>query len=218
VGDIPVGVGQSAVRTEDGSLRVTVEVGPVAPAKPIAIPHAGEGVKELLAATPLVECDDPTVLTFAREAVGEERDAVKAGRAIEAYVRRRIEDKSLDVAFGSAAETARSLEGDCTEHAVLCAAMARAVGMPSRVVLGLVYLSPGSEIGGETGVFGYHMWTEVMVGEGEWMAIDAAIGSMDRTHIALGRSDLVDVNPLVDLVLPLLELVGKLEIEVLETE
>ena len=40
----------------------------------------------------------------------------------------------------TAAEVARSREGDCTEHAVLLAALARARGIPARVAMGLVYV------------------------------------------------------------------------------
>jgi transglutaminase-like putative cysteine protease len=216
--DLPGGGGQTVVRREDGSLEVTVNVGAVKPDKPFSLPVPKEAAGRFLEPAPLVESDDPLVLELAKAAVGAETDPVKAGRAIEAFVRRKISRKSLDVAFASAADTARSGEGDCTEHGVLCAALARAVGLPARVVIGLVYLPPGSEIGGETGIFGYHMWTEVMVGEDEWMAIDAAIGGMDRTHIAVARSDLVDVNPLVDLLLPLIGMMGNLRIEVVTTE
>ena len=48
--------------------------------------------------------------------------------------------RTFSQAFATAAEVAQSREGDCTEHAVLLAALARACGIPSRVAIGLVYV------------------------------------------------------------------------------
>jgi hypothetical protein len=73
----------------------------------------------------------------------------------------------------------KNREGDCTEHAVLMAAMCRAAGIPSRVAMGLVYM---------TGIFGGHAWTEVWI-EGRWYGLDATIaaGQLDPLHLTLGR-------------------------------
>jgi transglutaminase-like putative cysteine protease len=60
------------------------------------------------------------------------------------------------------------------------AAMTRAVGIPSKLVSGLVYFEGG---------FAYHMWVEVWTGDG-WYALDPTIGdgSVDATHIKLAES------------------------------
>ena len=67
-------------------------------------------------------------------------DPWEKANAINHWVYRNIRDKNFKVAFAAAGEVARNLSGDCTEHAVLAAAMCRAVGVPSRVVVGLVYV------------------------------------------------------------------------------
>jgi hypothetical protein len=54
-------------------------------------------------------------------------------------VRRHIRNPDLATVFASASETARSGQGDCSEHAVLLAALLRATGIPSRTCSGLVY-------------------------------------------------------------------------------
>jgi transglutaminase-like putative cysteine protease len=217
LGDIVTGVGQTAKRNEDGSLRVAVDARPPAGKERFELPYAGKDMASFLEPCTLLESDDPRVIALAKEAVGDEKDPIAAGKAIETLVLKRIIKKNLDVGFGSAAEVAEHLVGDCTEHGVLCAAMARAVGLPSRVVVGLVYVAPGSGYGGGAeGLFGYHMWAEVYVGGGEWLPIDAAIGVMDATHIALARSDLAKVNPVVDMTLPVLSFMGNLKIEVIE--
>ena len=77
-----------------------------------------------------------------------------AMKKIRCMAARRIEDilsalyitkKDLNIGFASAEETAKSCEGDCTEHAVLCAALGRAAGLPTRCVVGFGYIPPGEE-------------------------------------------------------------------------
>ena len=65
-------------------------------------------------------------------------------------------------------EVARSLEGDCTEHAVLLAALCRARKIPARVAFGLVYYPPQKG-------FAYHMWNEVWIAD-RWIPLDATLG------------------------------------------
>jgi hypothetical protein len=86
----------------------------------------------------------------------------------------------MGVAFASAREVLERLSGDCSEHAILMAAMARAVAIPAKVVSGIVHVN---------GQFAYHMWVEVWTGE-DWFALDATIGegSVDATHIKLAES------------------------------
>ena len=54
-------------------------------------------------------------------------------------------------------------------NAVLTAAMCRAVGIPARVVSGLIYTE---NLSGQKDVFGGHAWTEAYVG-GVWIGLDA---------------------------------------------
>ena len=79
---------------------------------------------------------------------------------------------ALGLIKGSAADVARSLEGDCTEHSVLLAALCRARKIPARVAIGLVYYQPRGEA---SPGYAYHMWTEVWVNQ-RWTPIDATLG------------------------------------------
>ncbi len=215
------GVGQSVAIQKDGSLHVTIAI-PTSPERDQQIePPVGDAsLLRYLAPAPYLEIDDAAVVALARKAVTAQTDgAVAAAAGIEALVRTHVNDKSLDVGFATAAEVARTREGDCSEHAVLCAAVARAAGLPSRVVMGLVYVPGMSAPGvGPRGAFSYHMWSEVLVAADVWKPIDAAIGGYDATHLALSRSDLATSSPVADLILPVLEVIRDLEIEVLEVE
>jgi hypothetical protein len=172
-----------------------------------------------LAKSAYLEIDDPLIGEHARRAVGDERDALACARRIELYVRRFVTDKSMDVGFATAAEVARSGEGDCSEHAMLAAALARVEGLPSRLVMGLVYVPGMSGPGvGAKGAFGYHMWTEILVARDRWLPIDAAIGGFDATHIAMAKSDLSTTSPVSQMILPLLEVIAAVRIEVVSVE
>jgi tetratricopeptide (TPR) repeat protein len=155
----------------------------------------------------MLQADDAGVRKAMEEAVGGETDAWKAAQAMEAWVFRAIQKKSMGVAFASAAEVCRDREGDCTEHAVLLAAMCRAAGIPSRVVLGLEYL---------TGIFGGHAWTDVWV-DGTWYALDATLGfgHADPLHLALGHLALAEGTYGKEMAS--LAGLGNLHVDVLET-
>ena len=76
--------------------------------------------------------------------------------------------------------------GDCTEAAVLLAALGRAAGIPTRVVSGLVYSRDAYH--GIGNVFMPHSWVLAYV-DGEWKSFDSALDRFDSTHIALVVGD-----------------------------
>jgi transglutaminase/protease-like cytokinesis protein 3 len=116
--------------------------------------------------------------------------------------------------LASAAEVAKDLSGDCTEHAVLLAAMCRARGIPARVAVGLVYVPEPSSFGG-------HMWTEVFV-RGKWIPLDATLGKggIAADHIKFADSSFSDDGDSTPLTafLPMVSVLSKLKIEVREVK
>ena len=72
--------------------------------------------------------------------------------------------------------------GDCTEHAELFVAMARAAGIPAREVAGLMWVE-------RLGAFGGHAWAEVAL-DGRWIAVDPTWGQVpaDPTHLRLAQA------------------------------
>ena len=120
-----------------------------------------------------------------------------------------MQHRNFEVAFAAANEVARDLSGDCTEHAVLAAAMCRAVGIPARVVIGLIYVD---ELNG----FGFHMWNEVFIND-RWVALDPSWdqSTVDAVHIKLSETSLDGVSPFEAFV-PVIRVMGKLQIEPLE--
>lgn len=164
-----------------------------------------------LAPNSLIQSDDSRVVAMAREAAGDESDPWLVALRLERFVHDRIESVNFTQAFATAADVARSLEGDCTEHAVLLAALARARGIPARVAIGLVY------VGNPPGL-GYHMWTEVYV-RGVWIPLDATLGrgGVGAGHLKLTAINLAGADAYTGM-LPVLRLIGQLEVELLDQQ
>ena len=95
------------------------------------------------------------------------------------FVFEHIDNKTYSRGFDVAARVAESGEGDCTEHAVLLAALARHFEYPAQVTLGVVLIENGTE------VFAYgHAWTEIFDDE-TWQLADATRLSNDESVIGI---------------------------------
>lgn len=170
-----------------------------------------------LASSTTMNIDDARVRGLKDRAMGNHGGEPPArAEAMRRFVHGFIKTKDLTVAFGTASEVARTAEGDCTEHAVLLAALLRADGIPSRVVSGLIY---ADQFAGQRGIFGYHMWTQALLeidGQRRWVDLDATLPDatpFDATHIALAVSALADADTQATL-LSIAPLLGNLDITV----
>jgi hypothetical protein len=172
-------------------------------------PTADEVDPQYLKPNTLVTSEDIRVRSLAQRVTRGLVDPWEKATRINRWVFENIKNKNFKVAFAAANDVAQNLAGDCTEHAVLAAAMCRAVGIPSRVVIGLVYVD---NLEG----FGYHMWNEVYVNR-RWVALDSTWdqSTVDAVHIKLAESSLEGVSPF-EAFLPLVRVTGKLAIEPIE--
>jgi transglutaminase-like putative cysteine protease len=170
---------------------------------------AGEVDAQYTKPNAIVTSDDVRVRSLATRVTRGLIDPWEKATAINKWVAQNVKDKNFKVAFAAASEVARNLSGDCTEHSVLAAAMCRAVGIPSRVAIGLIYVD---ELEG----FGYHMWAEVYVNN-RWVAIDPSFDqtTVDAVHIKLADTSLDGVAPF-EAFLPVVSVVGRLTIEPIE--
>lgn len=165
--------------------------------------RTGDGAADLpgeqhLAASIAVDHADPAVQSMVERVVHkltDPSDPVAYARASSLLVSSHLRGATLSVGNATASEAARTGQGDCTECAVLLAAMLRARGIPSRCVYGLVYSE--EPFLDQQGVFVFHMWTQAWIptpdGEtgaetGYWLDIDAAMLTYSAGHLALGVS------------------------------
>lgn len=179
--NLPATTGQSVSQQKDGTLTVTV--GPTPMPRGDALPYKGKDpvALEALKPTRYLQSGQKEVLDLAHKSIGDTKDAGEAASRIETFVRQYITKKDLSVGYATAADVVQSKQGDCTEHAILTAAMCQAVGIPAQVVAGIVYVP---KWGSQQDVFVPHAWTQVMIGD-HWVALDSALSGFDAGHIAL---------------------------------
>ena len=167
-----------------------------------ALPSGGRrAMRELTMAEPLVQSGHPEIVRLANRLTGGQGDPRIVAERINRWVHDSLE-KRITFGIPSALQVLRSRSGDCNEHAQLYIALARAAGIPARVVAGLAYLD---------GKFYYHAWPEIYLRD--WVAVDPTFGQFpaDASHLrlvvgGLGRQA------------ELLRLLGKLRVDVVSAE
>jgi transglutaminase/protease-like cytokinesis protein 3 len=150
-----------------------------APPRGVALPVDPAGVPpEYLKATAFIQSEDPAVKQAARRAIGDAKDVFTATSRLANYVFRHVRDEYVP-SYSNALEALESGRGDCTEHSILFVALARSLGIPARVAVGIAYWPPGDG-------FGWHAWAEVYAGGG-WYSVDPTWNQpiADATHIKL---------------------------------
>jgi hypothetical protein len=185
-------------QVRDGST-VTITRPAVAVLGSYVLPYGGADLAAELAPSAFLQSTHPRVQAAARAAIGSERDAKRAAALLNDWVFEHVR-KVPTVSLPNALQVLEMGAGDCNEHAVLFAALARAVGLPARVIAGAVYLD---------GAFFYHAWCEVWLTR--WVPVDPTFHQFpaDATHIKFvvgGPEEHV----------AMMEVVGRLAVEVLD--
>jgi hypothetical protein len=157
--------------------------------------------KIFLDPSPFIQSDHEKIQNLAQEIIGNDTDTIlaKSNKLIN-WVHKNLEKRPV-LSLPDALSTLENRVGDCNEHAVLLAALARAAGIPARVEAGLVYLN---------GRFYYHAWNLLYLGR--WITADALFGQMpsDVTHIRFttGAQQQLD----------LMGIIGRVKLKVIESE
>jgi hypothetical protein len=133
---------------------------------------AGTATRTWLEPTFLIDFTEPVFDQLRRE-LGSGGAEVMRPQLVE-YVADFVAE-SDDRHWDLASVVARRRSGDCSEHAVLTAALARMQGIPARVVVGVALISDGHNHSS----FG-HAWAELLE-EGTWTVADAALSELKST-------------------------------------
>jgi hypothetical protein len=177
-------------KTTDHHLDVTKESVPAAAPSMLPFRNIPEEAKPFLDAEFNIESDNPRLREKAWAIAGNARDPIAVARKLLEWVYLNVEKKPV-LSIPSALEVLRTKVGDCNEHATLLTALLRAVGIPARVCVGLVFTGDK---------FYYHAWTEAWLGT--WISMDATLRQMpvDATHIKLAEGNLsrqMEIAPLI---------------------
>jgi hypothetical protein len=132
--------------------------------------------KIFLRPSPFIQSDHQKIQDLAKEVLGDDPGPpLTRARKLVDWVHTHIEKRPV-LSLPDALSTLENRVGDCNEHAVLLAALARAAGIPTRLEAGLVYLK---------GRFYYHAWNLMYLGK--WVTADALFGQLpaDVSHLRL---------------------------------
>ncbi len=144
-GDDLQGVGQTV---KDGVVEIRdLQRERAGAADPEAARHLGS--------EPLIESDAPEIREEALKAVAGAKSSRERAERLTRHVNALLEKKPT-ISLPSAREVLRTKVGDCNEHTALYVAMARSIGIPARIAVGLAYVR---------GAFYYHAWPEVYIEE-----------------------------------------------------
>ncbi len=160
-----------------------------------------EKEKIYLEPTPIIQSTHPLIKKKAIEITQNLSEPKAQAERILFWVFHNLKKKAT-TSYPSAIEILKNLEGDCNEHATLYAALCRSLGIPTRVVVGLVYAGNG---------FYYHAWNQVFLNE--WISCDPTFGEFPASsaHLILKVGD-------VEEQVKVLNIVGNIKVKILSFE
>ena len=135
--------------------------------------------------TDWLQSDDPLIKRMADPVANMKIDDARKMQLLAQAARRQMTTIDFMGHF-SAAEALRARRGDCTEDALVLAALGRAAGISTKVASGLVYTREAYH--GVSNAFLPHSWTLAWI-DGRWQSFDMSLDGFDASHIALTISD-----------------------------
>jgi hypothetical protein len=151
-----------------------------------------------LSPEPLLQSNDLRMVQTAIGIAGPDRDVRVIAEKINTWVYKNLK-KEITVSIPNALAVLNARKGDCNEHTQLYTALARGLGIPTRIASGLAFVN---------GKFYYHEWPEVYIND--WVAVDPTFGQFpaDASHVRFVVGGLAKQTEL-------LRLMGTLKISVL---
>lgn len=162
--------------------------------------NSDPAMQPYLAEDAFIQVSNPKIHDTAKSITEDSLNSWEASKALAVWLYKNIQ-KEMRVTIPSAIEVLNTKKGDCNEHSTLFAAFARSLGIPTKIIAGLVYMDDG---------FYYHAWNEVYI-NGEWLPIDPTLNrlEMDAAHIKLAEGAM-------DSQAQLSRLIGNIKIEILD--
>ena len=146
----------------------------------------GQPEERHLVSSFVVDYDEPAVAALVED-LALEYDDSPSPEELRGYVFRHVSETKYARGFDLASRVASTGEGDCTEHAVLLTALARAAGYPARVVFGVLLMEQDRRVLS----FG-HAWAEIYVDD-TWRIADSTTG-IDRPDVWLRYVPLLELT------------------------
>ncbi len=160
----------------------------------------GLSVEEDLGSDSLINANNPAIISKARQIIHGETDAKKAAELLNDWVYTHVRS-TFTVALPRSIDLLKNPQGDCKAHTILFTALARAIGIPAKMAMGVVLMPDG--------YFYYHAWPLIYLNG--WVPVDPTLGEFpaDATHIMLASGSL---NNWMDI----LGVVGRIKINIMK--
>lgn len=164
--------------------------------------YISDSVKKYIQPDEFMQSDDPRIQQIALSLTSDVSNSIEKVERIKDWVYHYIEKKPT-VTIPSAVEVFETRRGDCNEHAVLFGAVARAAGIPTKIVVGLIYAN---------GAYYYHAWNAVWI-DGRWIFVDSIFNEFPASarHIMLKTGG-------IDKQTEIISIVGRIKIKIIDFE
>jgi hypothetical protein len=187
----------------NGEYKAVVEIKKIFPVskKISSAPVIDKNFSQFLGDTEYIKPGDPSIQQKSAEIRGRENDSFSIVQRLLSWISNSIKtDIFAETLTGP--EVLRIRKGKCSEYAILFASLARAAGIPTKVVLG---------VGNRGNQWIGHIWNEVWLGE--WVAVDPTSGIFvsGPTQVKF-----VDSPTIIGLNQVRIKLIDNLRIEILE--
>lgn len=167
-------------RSEEGVIEYSIKASELNTSKTLLLPLPKVGMSDYLADTAYIQPSNSEISRTAQKIIGDEKNTGKIVSKIRAWVNKNMRPRGDIGILRTSVDILHAKSGVCRDYAVLYTALARSVGIPTRLISGLVYWKGG---------FYYHAWAESYVGQ--WVPVDATLDTdfVDATHIKLAQGD-----------------------------
>lgn len=164
------------------------------------LPCKDPAMEPFLATSRFLRSDNPEIIQTARKIVGGENNPIKAAELINQWVFKYLK-KVPTASVPDAYTVLQTKQGACQEHAILAVSLARAIGLPAKMAVGLIYADGG---------FYYHAWAAYWAGK-RWFTGDPLRNKLPVTpsYVTLLYGD-------VDKHVNVVSFLGRLRLKVLE--
>ncbi|MFA5794535.1 MAG: transglutaminase domain-containing protein [Candidatus Brocadiia bacterium] len=152
----------------------------VGPDSTVSLPVKDGAFKKYLEQTPRITCNDPVITAKTKDIVKGETDGFKAVKLLTDWIYKNVKIGEGGAATKLAKDILKDKEGNSEEFAILFSSLARAAGLPTRNVIGFMYIS---------GDFNTHYWNEVYLGK--WLPVDTMVNRVGcpAIYIKMGEDD-----------------------------
>jgi len=160
--------------------RIKIAVPSLVSRNTVKLPVSNVSLQADIISTPYIDCDNAAIKKQAKEIVATEKNITIVCSRLRNWIHQNMQPQADIGITRSASDVLATRTGVCRDYAILFAGLARSLGVPTKVVSGLVYAD---------NAFYYHAWVECWTGT--WTPYDATLSSdyVDATHIKLAEGD-----------------------------